>query len=363
VGERPYTLIAELTYRCPLHCPYCSNPVSLAGPASPELDTATWQRVFREAEALGVMQLHLTGGEPLARRDLEDLVRAAREVDLYTQLVTSGIPLQRPRLRALREAGLDVVQLSFQGADAGPADDIAGYAAHAHKLEVAAWVKDEGLPLTMNFVLHRGNLDGVAAMVDLAERLCADRLELANTQYLGWAHSNRAALLPTRAQIEDARAVAARAKERLADRMEIVFVLPDYYADTPRACMDGWARRYLHVTPFGVVLPCHAAETLPLSFDSVREHPLAWIWNESPAMNHFRGDAWMVEPCRSCSQKHVDFGGCRCQALLLAGDAAAADPACSLAPAHAVIEAARAEAAARVEPRYLFRGPPDRRAG
>ncbi|WP_437692952.1 pyrroloquinoline quinone biosynthesis protein PqqE [Sorangium sp. So ce176] len=358
--HRPYTLIAELTYRCPLRCPYCSNPVERAGAAG-ELSTEDWCRVFAEAAELGVMQVHLTGGEPLARRDLEALVRRARELGLYTNLITSGVPLARERLAALRAAGLDNLQLSVQDADRERADRIAGHAAFDNKLAVAGWVKAEGLPLTVNVVLHRANIENVPAIVDLAERLGADRLELANTQYLGWALANREALLPTRDQLERAFAVASAARERLLGRMEMVFVTPDYYAAWPRACMDGWARRYLHVAPDGLVLPCHAAHTIPgLRFESARERSLAWIWREAPGMNRFRGDAWMPPPCQGCDRRAVDFGGCRCQAYHLTGDAAATDPACSLAPAHGIVEEARLRAAApaRPEPRYLYRSMP-----
>ena len=364
-SPRPYTLIAELTYRCPLRCPYCSNPTALAGDPA-ELTTDEWARVFAEAAALGVMQLHLTGGEPLARRDLEELVRRAHDVGLYTNLITSGIPLTRERLAALREAGVDHVQLSVQDADAEGADRVAGYPAFARKLEVAAWVKAEGLPLTVNVVLHRDNLDHVPAIIALAERLGADRLELANTQYLGWALPNRDALLPTREQLDGAFAIASAARQRLLGRMEMTFVTPDYYAAWPRACMEGWARRYLHVAPTGAVQPCHAAHTLPgVRFESVRERSLGWIWAESPSMNLYRGEAWMKDPCGTCPRRAVDFGGCRCQAFHLTGDAAATDPACSLSPAHGLIEEARLRASstiARDEPRYRYRTPPVRLA-
>ncbi len=355
-SDHPYTLIAELTYRCPLRCPYCSNPVELAAAAG-ELSTADWCRVFGEAAALGVMQVHLTGGEPLARRDLEALVARAREVGLYTNLITSGVPLTRERLSALAEAGVDHVQLSVQDADQEGADRVAGYPAFAHKIEVAAWVKAAGLPLTVNVVLHRDNLDRVTEIIALAERLGADRLELANTQYLGWALENRAALLPTREQLERAFAVASAARARLLGRMEMIYVTPDYYASFPRACMEGWARRYVHIAPTGLVLPCHAAHTLPgLAFESVRDRPLAAVWRDAPGLERFRGDAWMAEPCASCPRKSFDYGGCRCQAYRLTGDAAATDPACSLSPAHGIIEAARLTAASpRAEPRYLYR--------
>jgi PqqA peptide cyclase len=338
---RPYTLVAELTYRCPLRCVYCSNPVDWSRHAD-ALGTEDWLRVFREAEALGVVQLNLTGGEPLLRDDLEQLVEGARGLDLYTNLITSGIPLTRERLAGLKSLGLDNVQVSIQDVTAAGSERIAGHRSFARKLEVARWVKDLGLPLTVNVVLHRENLDHVAQIIELAESLAADRLELANTQYLGWALANRRMLLPTREQLDAAREVARQARRRLRGRMEVLFVTPDYYADFPKACMDGWGRRFLVVSPDGLVLPCHAAHTLPgLTFDNVRDRPLAEIWRASAAFDAFRGEAWMPEPCRSCERRAVDFGGCRCQAYHLTGDAAATDPACSLAPAHALIVAAR----------------------
>ncbi|OLB93063.1 MAG: pyrroloquinoline quinone biosynthesis protein PqqE [Candidatus Rokubacteria bacterium 13_1_40CM_68_15] len=343
---RPYTLIAELTYRCPLRCVYCSNPLDYARHDA-ELDTATWQRVFREAEELGVVQLNLTGGEPLVRDDLEALITVARELDLYTNLITSGIPLRRERLERLRALGLDNVQISIQDVRAPQSDRIAGHPAFERKLEVAGWVKALGLPLTLNVVLHRDNLDHVPEVIALAERLGADRLELANTQYLGWALLNRAALLPTREQLEGARAVAAEARQRLRGRMEVLFVVPDYFRDVPPACMDGWGRRFLLVSPDGLALPCHAAHTLSgLTFDNVKDRPLAEIWEQGEGFNAFRGEAWMPEPCRSCDRRTVDFGGCRCQAFQLTGRAAATDPVCGLSPDHALIDTARAAAAA-----------------
>ena len=281
-GEyRPYTLVAELTYRCPLRCPYCSNPLDYARHDG-ELDTATWLRVLTEAEELGVVQLNLTGGEPLIRDDLERLVERARALDLYTNLITSGIPLTHERLAGLRALGLDNVQVSIQDVTAAGSDRIAGLRSFERKLEVARWVKDLGMPLTMNTVLHRDNLDHVAEVVALAESLGADRLELANTQYLGWALLNRRALLPTREQLERARAVAHAARERLRGTMEVLFVFPDYYAEFPKSCMDGWGRRFLVVSPDGRVLPCHLAHTLPgLVFESVKDRPLAAIWGDS----------------------------------------------------------------------------------
>jgi len=355
---RPYTLVAELTYRCPLRCVYCSNPLDYRRHAD-ELDTAAWMRVLGEAEALGVMQLNLTGGEPLVRHDLEALVERARRLDLYTNLITSGVPLTRARLARLRASGLDSVQLSIQDVRPASADRIAGNPAFAHKLDVARWTKEHGIPLTLNVVLHRENLARVSAMIALAESLECDRLELANTQYLGWALLNRQALLPTREQLDGARKEAADARDRLRGRIEIVFVLPDYYSDVPKACMDGWGRRFLVVSPDGLVLPCHLAHTLPgLAFENVRQRSLDEIWHTSSAFDAFRGESWMPEPCRSCERRAVDFGGCRCQAFHLTGNAAGTDPACVLAPTHGLIESARRTAAEpSTSPPLAYRGP------
>jgi pyrroloquinoline quinone biosynthesis protein E len=343
-APRPYTLVAELTYKCPLRCVYCSNPLDWAR-HDDELPTEDWLRVFTEAEDLGVVQLNLTGGEPLVRQDLEALIARARSLDLYTNLITSGIPLTRERLQRFRDLGLDAVQLSIQDVGAPASDRIAGLRSFDRKLEVAGWVKEIGFPLTLNTVLHRDNLDHVADVIALGERLGVERLELANTQYLGWALQNRRALLPTREQLGRARATAAEARRRLRGRMEVLFVTPDYYAEFPKACMDGWGRRFLIVSPDGLVLPCHVAHTLPhLDFDSVRARPLREIWEESAAFAAFRGETWMPEPCRSCDRREIDFGGCRCQAFHLTGRAEATDPTCSLAPDHGIIEAARREA-------------------
>jgi pyrroloquinoline quinone biosynthesis protein E len=357
VTPRPYTLVAELTYRCPLRCPYCSNPVTQE--RGDEIDTAAWQRVLAEAAELGVLQAHFTGGEPLARDDLEQLLASARAAGLYTNLITSGVPLARSRLEALKRAGLDHLQLSVQAPDAAASDAIAGFTSHAHKLEVAAWTKALGLPLTLNCVLHAANVGRVDEIVALAERLAADRLELASVQLLGWALENRSSLLCDKASFDRAFAAAERARERLRGKMEIVFVLPDYVADRPRACMDGWARRYLVVDPQGFVLPCHAARSIAgLAFERVGPRSLAEIWRSSPALVRFRGDDWMPEPCRSCDQKTIDFGGCRCQAFALTGDATRTDPACALAPDHAIVERARLEATETSSRRYVFRGFP-----
>ncbi|HSS00150.1 MAG TPA: pyrroloquinoline quinone biosynthesis protein PqqE [Kofleriaceae bacterium] len=339
---RPYVLVAELTYRCPLRCAYCSNPLEV--PDRPALAGADWQRVLGEAAELGVVQVHFTGGEPLLRNDLEALVARAAELELYSNLITSGMPLSRERLAGLAAAGLCAVQLSFQAARVGPSAAIAGVDAFEHKRQVAAWVRELELPLTVNVVLHRQNLDDIEAIIALAEELGADRLELANTQYLGWAHQNRAALMPSRAQLDAARAVAAAARERLRGRMELLFVLPDYHADRPRTCMNGWGERYIVVTPDGRAMPCHAAHILPLAFPDLRTLSLSAAWHDSDAFRRFRGTEYLAEPCRSCDQREVDHGGCRCQAFLLTGDANAADPVCGLSPSHDLIVAARAAA-------------------
>ena len=351
-APRPYTLVAELTYACPLHCVYCSNPVDFARHRD-VLDTATWRRVLREAERLGVVQVNFTGGEPLLRPDLEALVEEARALDLYTNLITSGLPLERARLERLRRLGLDNVQVSIQDARPAESDRIAGREAFHRKLEVARWVKELGFPLTVNTVLHRENLDRAGEVIALAEELHADRLELANTQYLGWALLNRQTLLPTPAQIESARSVAVAARKRLEGRMEVVFVVPDYYVEFPPACMDGWGHRFMVVSPDGLLLPCLLAHTLPgLSFGNVRDQSVDELWTSSPGLAAFRGESWMPEPCRSCARRSIDFGGCRCQAFHLTGNAGATDPACSLSPDHALVEAARADAA-RAAPRLV----------
>jgi len=352
---RPYTLIAELTYRCPLRCVYCSNPLELDRHRR-ELDTETWLRVLAEAEELGVVQVSLTGGEPCVRGDLEDIVAGARRLDLYTNLATSGVPLPRARLERLREAGLDNVQISIQDVAADASDEIAGLVSFERKLEAARTAKQIGFPLTLNFVLHRGNLRRVAEIIALAESLDADRLELANSQYVGWGLLNRAVLLPTREQLDEARRVAAAARERLKGRMEVLFVTPDYYAEFPKACMDGWGRRFILISPDGLVLPCHAAHTIPgISFENVRDRALGDVWRSSSSFARFRGEDWMAEPCRSCERRTVDFGGCRCQAFLLTGSAAVTDPVCSLSPHHGIIESARAEARAVTAAPLVYR--------
>jgi pyrroloquinoline quinone biosynthesis protein E len=352
----PIGLLAELTHRCPLKCPYCSNPLELERRAG-ELDTATWKRVLSEAAALGVLQVHLSGGEPTARRDIVEITRHCAETGLYSNLITSGVGLRPGLLEALSDAGLDHVQLSVQAADAAVADDIGGLAgAHATKLAFAEKVVALGLPLTLNAVIHRANIASIGDLVELALRMGAKRLEIAHVQYYGWAFANRAALMPGREAVVAAMAVVEDARVRLKGRLVIDAVLPDYYARYPKACVGGWGRRSINVSPTGKVLPCHAAETIPdLVFWSVREHALAEIWARSPAFEAFRGTGWMKEPCRTCERREIDFGGCRCQALAFAGDAAATDPACHRSPLHAQMVAI-AEADARAEAPYRYRG-------
>jgi len=336
--SNPLALIAEITHRCPLHCVYCSNPLELTS-RQEELATADWLRVFREAAALGVLHLHLTGGEPLARPDLVEMIEGARKSHLYTNLITSGIGLSRERLAQLIEAGLDHIQLSLQDSTEGPANWIAGARAHAHKLELAKWIREHSIAFTTNLVVHRQNIEHLEEMIAALEALHPDRMEIAHAQYYGWALQNRSALLPTRAQLDRAVAVVAAAEERLRGKVRIDMVIPDYHARFPKACMGGWGRQLLLIDPAGRALPCHAAGVIPgMSFDNVRERTLDWIWENSEAFQKFRGEDWMPEPCRSCDRRKEDFGGCRCQAFLLTGDASATDPVCELAPLHHIVE-------------------------
>lgn len=343
----PLAMLAELTHRCPLACPYCSNPLQLDRRAD-ELDTATWVRVFQEAAGLGVLQLHLSGGEPAARRDLVELVAGAAQAGLYTNLITSGIGLDPARLVALAEAGLDHVQLSVQGVDEAGADAIAGLAgSHRRKRAFAAAATGLGLPLTVNVVLHRGNVASIEPLVEEAIALGARRIELAHAQYYGWGLINRDALLPDRTSVVAARATLDRLRAATQGRIVIDYVPPDHFAFYPKPCVNGWGRQSLNVTPRGRVLPCHAAETIPaLEFWTVAERSLEEIWRNSPAFNAYRGDDWMTEPCRSCARKAIDFGGCRCQALALTGDARNTDPVCTLSSHHALVEALAASPSA-----------------
>ncbi len=348
--DPPLAILAELTHRCPLRCPYCSNPLELERRGD-ELDTATWRRVIGEAAELGALQVHFSGGEPTLRHDLEALVACAAGLGLYTNLITAGVLLDEARVGRLVEAGLDHVQLSIQGVDAAEADRIAGFAGgHARKLEAARWVRAAGLPLTLNAPVHRHNMERLEDIIALAVDLGAERLEVAHVQYYGWGLKNRAALMPTRAQLDRATELVEAARERLKGVIVFDYVVPDYYAQRPKSCMGGWARQFLNITPSGKVLPCHAAETIPdLEFECVTERGLAEIWENSAAFQRFRGTAWMPEPCASCERREIDWGGCRCQALAITGDAAQTDPACGLSPHHAEL-AALAEAESDREP-------------
>lgn len=353
----PIAMLAELTHRCPLACPYCSNPLELTR-GTDELTTEEWIGVFEQAAALGVLHMHLSGGEPAARRDIVALTTAAASFGLYTNLITSGIGLTQRRVDELGEAGLDHVQLSVQGTTPERADHVGGYkGGHARKIAVAEWVRSAGLPLTLNAVCHKQNMDDMESMVALAVELGARRIEIATVQFHGWAQANRQALMPTREQVAAANRFVEQARRDMEGVLVIDYVPADYYSTYPKACMGGWGRTGLNVTPSGQVLPCHAAETIPsLSFDNVREKSLRDIWYRGDAFNAYRGDEWMRDPCRSCARKHIDYGGCRCQAMALAGDAAATDPVCTYSPRRAFLDA-QVEDDGRVEPpAFIYRG-------
>ncbi|TCH98027.1 pyrroloquinoline quinone biosynthesis protein PqqE [Roseococcus sp. SYP-B2431] len=351
--EPPLALLAELTHRCPLRCPYCSNPTELAR-AKDELTTAEWARVFREAAALGCLQLHLSGGEPTARRDIVEITAAAREAGLYSNLITAGVLLNAALMARLVEAGLDHVQLSVQDADEAGAERIGGMrGAQEKKRQAAALVRASGLPLTLNAVVHRQNLHNLPQLIDIALDWGAQRLEVAHVQYYGWALANRDALLPTRAQLDVATRLVEEARSAHRGRLVIDYVVPDYHAARPKACMGGWGRRFLAVSPMGEVLPCHAAKSIAgMRFPNIRDSSLEDAWTGSDAFNAFRGTAWMPPPCRGCAHAERDWGGCRCQAFALTGDAAATDPACALSPSHGLLAAAVAEAG---EARFRYR--------
>lgn len=334
----PLWLLAELTYACPLQCPYCSNPVDFAD-HNADLDTETWLRVLREARALGAAQLGFSGGEPLVRRDLEVLIAEARKLGYYSNLITSGVGMDAERVRRFRQAGLDHIQVSFQASSAELNDYIAGTEAFEHKLAMAKAVKENGFPMVLCFVLHRDNIDQIADILTLAEGLEADFVELATTQYYGWALVNRARLLPSREQLRRAECTVADYRAKSDGRMKLYYVVPDYYETRPKACMNGWGKVFLTITPDGVALPCHAARELPeFEFPNVREQDVRSIWYESPAFARFRGYDWMREPCRSCPEREKDFGGCRCQAFQLTGDATNADPVCDKSPHHDLVK-------------------------
>lgn len=353
---RPFSLLCELTYRCPLQCPYCSNPVDFSRYRD-ELKTAEWYRILDEAAALGVVQAHFSGGEPLLLGDVPEIIRHARKHGLYTNLSTGGTLLTEKLAGQLRDAGLDSLQVSIQDADAKNSDLMAGGApSFEKKIRAARLACAAGFSLTLNVVLQRRNIGRIAEIIAMAEDLGAERLELANTQFNGWALKNRAALLPTRAQVQFAAQTARAAQQRLKGRMEILYVLPDYFEEFPKACLHGWGRVFMTVTADGTVLPCQTArEIRGLKFENAREQSLERIWLESEAFCKFRGTDWMPEPCRSCPRKERDFGGCRCQAFLLAGDASATDPTCSLAPKHHLIAEALAEADAGANQELIYR--------
>ncbi|MGA0531546.1 pyrroloquinoline quinone biosynthesis protein PqqE [Hansschlegelia sp. KR7-227] len=352
----PLGMLAELTHRCPLSCPYCSNPVEL-DKRSGELDTETWKRVFSEAAAMGVLHLHLSGGEPTARKDIVELTRHAVEVGLYTNLITSGIGVAREKLEELANVGLDHVQLSIQDALPDNADRIAGLkGAHEKKRVFAGWVLELGMPLTINAVIHRANIENIEALVNMALEFGARRVEIAHSQYYGWALENRKMLMPTRDQVMRAAATVERLRDELKGRLVIDAVVPDYYARRPKPCVGGWGRQSLNVTPQGKVLPCHAAETIPhLQFDNVQDRSLGDIWANGSSFEAYRGTSWMKEPCTSCPRKEIDFGGCRCQALAITGDPRNADPACSLSPFHAKITALAIQDADTTATDYIYR--------
>jgi PqqA peptide cyclase len=359
--NNPLALVCELTHRCPLHCVYCSNPRELAARAR-ELSTEAWISVFRQAAEVGVLQADFTGGEPLTRTDIVELVRAARAAGLYVSLITSGLPLDEARLDSLIAAGLDHFQLSFQGAREETAAEISGTKTHAQKLRVLEWLKSRRVAVTLNFVLHRRNLDQMDEMLAVAENSSATRIEFANVQYYGWAFANREQLLPTHAQLEQFLVTVKTAEERLRGKIRVEYVVPDYYAKYPKPCMGGWGRKVMLITPNGDALPCHAAAVIPgLHFENVKEESLRQIWESSDAFEKFRGEVWMQEPCKSCDRRAQDFGGCRCQALLLAGDAAATDPVCSLSPKRSNVDAILASlptSEAPAGPQFVYRSNP-----
>lgn len=352
---KPMWLVLELTYRCPLKCVWCNNPLDFDQYADKELSTEEWKRILREGRELGALQLGFSGGEPMLRDDIEELVEEAERLGYYTNLITSGVGLTPERLKKLKEVGLKQIQLSLQSAERALTDRLVGARAHDLKLEVAKRIKAEGFPMVLNVPVFRQNIDQVEEILALAEEIGVDYLEFANIQYYNWALLNRDELLPTREQLERAEAAVARARERLGGRMTIYFVIPDYFETRPKACMNGWGTIHLTIAPDGAALPCQEVRVIEgLEFPTVREHSLQWLWEESPLFQKFRGDTWMAEPCRTCDEKEKDFGGCRCQAFLLTGDAANTDPACAKSPHHHVIEMAISRASKPHEPKPLI---------
>lgn len=335
---KPLWLLAEVTYRCPLHCAFCYNPTDYISHTHNELTTAEWLKALREARKMGALQLGISGGEPLLRDDIEELVAEAGGLGYYSNLITSGVGLTEKRIAEFKRGGLDHIQLSMHDITKEINNFITDTNTFELKKKVAAMIKDYGYPMVLNVVIHRYNIEHIGEILEMAEALGADYVELANTQYYGWSLINRSQLMPTREQLEKAEAVTNRFRERVGNKMKVFFVVPDYYSDRPKKCMNGWGEVFMIVTAEGTVLPCHSARVLPgMTFPNVKENGLEWAWTDSPAFNKYRGDSWMKEPCRTCPEKEKDLGGCRCQAFLLTGDAESADPVCSLSPNHDVI--------------------------
>ena len=358
--SKPHWINAEITYKCPLHCVFCYNPTDYTQYGS-ELATEDWLRAFRQARELGAVQLGLSGGEPLMRDDVEIMVAEASSMGYYVNLITSGIGLTEKRIAAFKSGGLGQIQLSFQDSTREMNDFLSSTRTFDLKSKVAKLIKQYDYPMVLNVVLHRLNIDHIEQILEMAEAMGAEHVELANTQYYAWAYVNRNQLMPSREQLERAERITNAFRERIGNKMKIYFVVPDYYADRPKACMNGWGSIFMNITADGVVLPCHEARMLPgLTFPNLRDHDMRWIWYDSPGFNAYRGDAWMKEPCRSCPEKEKDFGGCRCQAFMLTGDAANADPVCGLSPHHgivtdAVAQAQNARPAVEAKPIVLFR--------
>ena len=350
----PYAMLCELTHRCPLSCPYCSNPLELELKSN-EVSTDLWKTALSDGVRIGILQAHFSGGEPTARKDLEELVNHASKIGLYTNLITSGVLINEDRLKKLYDAGLDHVQVSIQDTDPKNSEKIAGFKGHQKKLETCGLIRKVGLPLTVNAVMHRQNLHNLKNMIELAVELDAERLEVAQVQYYGWALKNQTVFLPTREQLDKATIIVEEARIKYKGILAIDYVVPDYYAKKPKSCMGGWGRQFLNITPAGKVLPCHAAESLNfLNFDNLKEKSLAWIWEHSEAFNRFRGTDWMPEPCQSCDRREIDWGGCRCQAFALTGNADATDPTCEFSPYRNVLEEPLSKAGSE-NPDFIYR--------
>lgn len=356
---QPFWLLAELTYRCPLQCPYCSNPKEFSSYHHQELTTQQWIDVFEQGRKLGAVQLGFSGGEPLVRNDLNELIQAGRELGYYTNLITSGVGLTKDKIQSFKRSGLDHIQVSFQASDESVNNLLSGSKkAFQQKLAMAKEVKANDYPMVLNFVTHRHNIDQIDKIIELCVELKADYVELATCQYYGWALENRQQLLPTQEQLTRAEKITNQYREKLADDgnpIQLIFVTPDYYEERPKACMNGWGQVFLTVTPDGTALPCHSARMLPIEFPNVKQHSLESIWNHSSGFNHFRGYSWMKEPCVSCDEKETDFGGCRCQAFMLTGDANNTDPVCSKSNHHDKILTARKEAQLNSSTPFIYR--------